>query len=396
LNKLNLTLWAASEVPRPDQLAELSQAGSTRTYTNHALNIRGLYKVVSNVAAGKASGYGEVFVPLPIMDFAVRYSVVIDTANTLAALGGYAAANTATAMTNWFLGGVIAKRVHFAIRTSGGATLASNTLTVSKLAESADAAWIAKSLLVDRFVDAGSYNTIFAFPNKGTTPPTNTGLPAKQPVIFTWRTDRTSAQVTSGIPSGSAYVSLVPFAFESTGNAVNQAFVEGKLNIRQGSASPLTKTFIATDDTTAVLLVTAAANAPADLTAIVPHFTITAGDYTYDFTPKTAATPDPCYNVLPGTNSLKVAAGQAYDIFVMNTRGCASARRADANQLSVQSVQQQSAAATGNADGTVLVSSGTTTTTTTTSTFYFAAASANTMTISFIVAALFAIIAALL
>jgi len=395
LNKLNLTLWASSEVPRPDQLAELSQTGGSRSLTNHPLNVRGLYKVVTNVAPGKASGYGEVFVPLNIMDFAIRYTVAIDNAEGLGTPGGYTNANNLAALNSWFLGGIIVKRVHFVIRTNGGATLAANTNKVTKMVEftaaSPDSAWIVNNLLVDRFMDPGSYNSIFVVPNSNLAAAANVGLATKQVAFLNSRVDRTHAQVAAGIPSGKGYVSAVPFAID--GNK-DQAWAQGTLNFRLGSAV-LSKAYIAGDDT--AVAVGAAEGANPDFAVDVinkdPHFTLTAGDYTYDFTPKGA---DACLNVIPGINSLSVKDGQAYDIFVFNTRGClTAARRVDSNQLTVSSVQQQSASATGNADGTVLVSSGTTTTTTT-STFYFAAASSVSMSISVVVAALFAIIAALL
>jgi len=399
LNKLNLTLWASSEAPRGDQLSELSQTGGTRSLTNHVLNIRGLYKVVTNVAPGTVSGYGEVFVPVNIMDFAIRYTVAIDNAEDLGTNAGtYAKQLIATdiaggnlATYQWYLGGALVKRVHFIVRTSGGATLASNANTVAKLQETAGSAWTFGSILIEKFMDPGSYNSIFVVPN--TDAATNAGLITKAVAMFNSRVDRTHAQVASGIPSGKGFVSAIQFAKDAT---KVQSFDQGVLNFRSG-ASVVSKTFAAATDEPAVALGAAATATPAFATDVVnkdPHFTLSAGDYTFDFTPKT--TPDACLNVMPGVGSLSVKSGQAYDIFVFNTRAClAATRRVDASQLVVATAQQQSASATGNADGTVLVSSGTTTTTTT-STFYFAAASSVSMSISVVVAALFAIIAALL
>jgi len=395
LNKLNLTLWAASEVPQPEQLAELSQAGGARSLTNHPLNVRGLYKVVSNVAPGKASGYGEVFVPLNIMDFAIRYTVAIDDAEGLGTtLGTYVkqAITVANfAKSSWFLGGALVKRVHFVVRTNGGATLAANTNGVTKIQETTG--WVEKSMLIEKFVDAGSYNSIFAVPN--TAALANTGVAAVQPVAFTIRVDRTHAQVADGIPSGKAFVSVIPFALDGTA-AKNQAFKDGTINFRLGSTLVSSKTFVTADNTAVAVAAawTAAPTFATDVINLAPHFTLAAGDYTFDFNPM--ATADACLNNIPGSNSLTVQSGQAYDVLVMNSRGClAATRRADASLLTVAAVQQQSAVATGNADGSILVSSGTTTTTTTTN-FYFAAASSVSMSISVVVAALFAIIAALL
>jgi len=201
LSDTPISLWASSEVPRGDQVYEQSQVIGNSVFTNHPLTTEGLYPVINNVAAGTVSGYGEVFVPLPIMDFAIRwvvtaafdyaftstYSKAAFADRTLAAVaGGKSPANPILLAETHYWFSPVLKRVNFLVKTNGGSTLTGmwssrrgihpfvlpTTATRGFLAGTTGAAGDSKTLTpafsttVDEYVEPGQYYTIFVYPAK--------------------------------------------------------------------------------------------------------------------------------------------------------------------------------------------------------------------------------------
>jgi len=261
LSTTPISLWASYEIPRADQVYEQSQVIGNSVFTNHPATTEGLYPVLSNVAAGKVSGYGEVFVPLPIMDFAIRWTIVssLDYTDTSTAstdgktavkTAGKSPANPITVPLTQFWFAPVHKRVHFLLKTDGGATLtgASHDLRITnpfvfpttaargfKAATSSATQTPAASLTVDEYLEPGQYYTIFVYPAKQysntassatlinrykntlTTPVTAYQEPAIIRVAI--RLDHTMATVatasttglTAPITSGKGLLSFVPF-----------------------------------------------------------------------------------------------------------------------------------------------------------------------------------------
>jgi len=262
LSTTPISLWASYEIPRADQVYEQSQVIGNSVFTNHPATTEGLYPVLSNVAAGKVSGYGEVFIPLPIMDFAIRWTIIatLDYADTITAstdgktaaakaVGG-SPANPITLPLTQFWFAPVHKRVHFLLKTDGGATLTgtSHDLRVAhpfvfpttaargfKAATDSKTQTPAASLTVDEYLEPGQYYTIFVYPAKQysntasaatninrykntlTTPVTAYQEPAIIRIAI--RLDHTMATVatasttglTAPITSGKGLLSFVPF-----------------------------------------------------------------------------------------------------------------------------------------------------------------------------------------
>jgi len=196
LSETPISLWASYDVPHGDQVYEQSQVMADSVFTNHPATSEGLYPVVKNVAAGTVSGYGEVFVPLPIMDFAIRW--VIGTTYDALFLATTAATNilsittstagnkspaspVSAAQTHFFFAPML-KRVHFLIKTNGDATLSGSYAKVRNVnpfvvlpatatrtfAASTDSKTVTPAYVgsIDEYVEPGQYYTIFAYPAK--------------------------------------------------------------------------------------------------------------------------------------------------------------------------------------------------------------------------------------
>lgn len=426
-NRVKLDLFASSELPRPDQAHESSQTGGTRAVLNHPLNIRGFYKVLSGVAPGACSGYSEVFVPVAIMDFAVRWTVVRDH---IAAIGGVVANADATSGINlqntalptlsatqtagtqwWFLGGARQKKVNILIRTESGATLSGSVGALGKTPFRnyvATLEWVNQGAVSsDVFVEAGSFYSFAVTPTAGavlaqSNPPANA-------IAVLAHLDRTVEDVSTGVPTGKAFLTVgtirsakVMDTTTSTTAANAQSFGGMTINMKPKSGSASTTytfaAFAANTDAKGQFTDLAVRELTASLTAennqwdpsyVQYHFSLAAGAYTLDNSASST-----CYNTIPATD-ITLASGDFVYAYVMNVYGCVNNNN-DQTKLTTLFCSQQAAAATGNDANTLLNPSTSTTTPGASPQFFFAAAPAVSMSVSMIVATLFAVVAALL
>lgn len=358
-----LSLWASYEFPRPDQAVPMSQNYGLRYMTNHPAMNRGLYPVLTNVVSGGCSGYGEVFVPLMIMDYAMRFTIIRNNAEMGAGIP-YNGLYTTPGMTNqndptgaspntqWFWAAATHKRINFNLKTSGYSTIiATNALGNAAFrfygtgtAGTFKANYFSNPVYLDNYMEPGQYYTIIA-----TSPvalATTTYTPSKFPntnvVNLFFRLDQTIDMVASGVPSGKAIVNWIPFATQDFQAA------SGRINFRPKSGNVnLSPTMLAT--------IKYASQASASVQAWntpVPALFVDPGSYIFDYTPASAAT-TPCLNKVPGTTTVSVSAGNTTDIFLLNSFGCVLNTNNE-NLLTVSTCLTQSARTSGNAAGTLL------------------------------------------
>jgi len=343
--KLSLTrinLWASYEVPRPEIVVEGSQVAGTQKTTGHPLTQEGLYPVVVNVAPGTITGYSEVYVPVFIMDFAVRKLISASTSAAIAANDlTYAAAGTN------FIYAPIYKRVHFVLKTDGGATLSgrfgtdllnqewpfvgdqqSGKATVGSTATTNQNSNTA--LTLDEYVEAGEYYSVFATAS-GLTDKTVYAYPRSDILRVQYRRDRTIDTISSGIPSGKGSLNLIAFG--------SQDWTTTTFSLQQGATSNSPTMLTAGARTTVVAGLT-----PMDWTAVGPNeIQLNVGTYTYS-----AATGIDCYKTIPTVaTNIVVADGGIYDLFVLNAYGC-DLNSGGVARLNVV-VQQRAAVAAANA-----------------------------------------------
>jgi len=283
LSETPISLWASYDVPHGDQTYEQSQVMADSVFTNHPATSEGLYPVIKNVAAGTVSGYGEVFVPLPIMDFAIRWVVAASydagfTATTSGAgaltiaettAGGKSPASPAAATYTHFFFAPMLKRVHFLIKTNGDATLAGKFAKVRNanpfvvlpatatrtFAASTDSKTVTPgyAATIDEYVEPGQYYTIFAYPSKSygsaeAVAKTRFDKDLTLPVTafqdsaiarFAIRLDHTHATtgIQKSIDSGKGLVAFVPFFNRENGAGVitNQDFTGATVVFKQGT-----------------------------------------------------------------------------------------------------------------------------------------------------------------
>jgi len=424
LSETPLTLWASYEVPRTELVTEQSQVIANSVFTNHPATTEGLYPVVSNVAAGKVSGYGEVFVPIPIMDFAIRWIIgaMHDIAFTSASgvvtnkvIGGSSAnpfgdaSATLVPKTHFWLAPVL-KRVHFVLKTDGGATLTGLSgdkrilspfvfpSTATRGFE-APAAFVdpltpatyksiipAFSLTVDEYIEPGQYYTIFAYPAKQYSNTANaatmvnrfkntlTTVTAYQdPAILrvAIRLDHTMAStgIQTAISSAKGLVAFVPFFHREVydGAAVTvtkQDFSTGAVSFKQGSTEVLAITAANMAATygknLAVVMRSVVGNTLADgvdsadgsgTLAATDALTVN-GDTAYSAVSVGTSTlsytlaGSNCYTTVPSGQSITIASQTITDLFVLNAYGCLEAG-SDTSLLSLVPVVRASAATTG-------------------------------------------------
>jgi len=421
-NKIKLDLFASSELPRADQAYETSQSFGVKSAVNHVLNVRGFYKVLSGVSAGACSGYSEVFVPLAIMDFAIRWTVIRDSLNAHAAADAvsgitFALINTVTPTVSlntaagvaWFLGGAYHKKVNFAVRTEGGAlisgAIAAGGALNYRFFDAANRWLTVGAVSNDVFVEAGSYYTLAVTPSAPVVGTDSLGVtnPVPRFLAILGHLDRSVDDVSNGIPSGNAYVKIAHLRSRvNTANAAvvatnSQNFGAKVINMRPkngGSAS--TYTFAAWHASNAF------AGEVRDLSArdggettdnnlwtasyIQNHFNLVAGTYTLDVTGSTS-----CVDSLPSTD-VTLKAGDLAVAYVLNVYGCLMNSN-DQAQLKTVICSLQSAVASGN-DANTLLNPGVSTPAPA-APFFFAAAPAVSVSVSMVVALLFAVVAAL-
>jgi hypothetical protein len=381
--KLSLTylhLFAQYEFPRPEEVVEGSQIGSAATFTGHPATTEGAYPVVVNVAPNTVSGYGEVFVPLFIMDFAVRFVITADYANertATAGTAGFAAGSNADfTKQTWFQFSPVFKRVHFIINTDGFATLtgipvASNPSGdpypfVGSLQEGIPDSTnvdvtkrfslvatgnqnLLKQITLDNYVEPGQYYSIFVTANDPSAGSYTVYNWQRSSIITAlWRLDGNVQRTSTGITAGKGLLTLVPFAnnqqFNPTAapNVVSGAFT---LQLAGSNTVPTTT------DLTTVGLNTAQAfvATPAAALATDNNIQLSPGSYSWTYTlinTNNVATAT-CLNNIPGPGTLTINSGDQLDVFVLNTFGCLK-KSNDATQLKVLFVTRQSAVATNN------------------------------------------------
>lgn len=329
LSQTRINLWASYEVPRPEILAEGSQITGTNKVTGHPVTQEGLYPVVVNVAPGTVTGYSEVYVPVYIMDLAVR--------RQMAALDTFAAITNDLAYTQGgYIFAPIYKRVHYVIKTDGYATLSARQLAGAgtdalvyeypvvstaagqmKLNEAPSAAndprlyTPSSAVTVDEYVEPGEYYSIFASAgnlaaaNVATT--TTYAYPRSDLFTVYYRRDRTVDMISSGITSGKGSINLISFPF--------QTWTATTLNFQLAS----TTTTAAMASFAANTMVAASATGPVTYLATTGNeLQLPAGAYTYS----TSGGTD-CYTTMPtSVSSINIADQGIYDIFVLNTLGC--------------------------------------------------------------------------
>jgi hypothetical protein len=345
--KLSLTrinLWASYEVPRPEIVVEGSQVAGTQKTTGHPLTQEGLYPVLVNVAPGTITGYSEVYVPVFIMDFAVRKLISTSTSTTLAA-NDVAYANGGTN----FIYAPIYKRVHFVLKTDGGATLSGRFGTdllaqewplvgdqqSGKIGVSSTATGNQNSntaVTLDEYVEAGEYYSVFATAS-GLTDKTVYAYPRSDILRVQYRRDRAVDTISSGIPTGKGNLNLIAFGSQdwtTTTFSLQQAAVSNSPTMATAGANNAR----------------AAAVTPIDWSATPVgnnEIQLNVGTYTYS-----AATGTDCYRTIPTVaTNIVIADGGIYDLFVLNAYGC-DLNSGGVARLNVV-VQQRAAVAAANA-----------------------------------------------
>jgi hypothetical protein len=406
LKDVKLTLWGSYEVPRPEQTVELGQKVGVSLVPRSPAQTRGLYGVVSTVSSGTCSGYGETWIPLIIMDYAVRHTIVRDNLDVNAYYAGVnlaaynslgvnnqknPALDTAPGFSQWFWGAPFFKRAHFLVKTESGATLTGESNNVPARADAV--AWATSALLLDEYMEPGQYYTLIA---TGPSTPLTTAVTATPNTFATgaslryfWRLDRTIESVASGssLAAGKANVNFVPFGNQN---------LRGTINFRRKGATNinLTPTIAATDSYAVAASVASTALVAFTWNAPAAPLIADAGDYTFDHTVDTNVLNNPnndvCLNKLPGSTDVTLVSGDTIDIYLLNSYGC-KINNNDANRLVVSVCKTQSALLTGHAVMTLLDGSAAPSP----SPFFAGSASATTSSVALLSAALLAIIAAL-
>jgi hypothetical protein len=356
LSETKLTLWASFEYPRPSDTVAWSQDMGQVVTTGHPLTTRGLYPVVTNVAANQVSGYGEVFVPLFIMDFAVRFVVGFSGAGYTTATSAMndnanrGVSGASTVVDDWFYYAPIFKRVNFVLKTEGYTTLVGDTgatgLTFPGVTAGGNTYHagsftpgtnnIATALLTDIYMEPGEFYTIFATGNNRATHLTK--LQSDGMVRLEIRKDLTVDDVHSDFVSTSGSVVFVPFAMSG---ANSQAFAA--INIAGQGAGSTTQARTWNNNAKAVNSAVISTWLATGWPTTERALQLTPGAYTYN----QATTGTTCYNNLP-SGTFSVEAGQRLEIFVLNTEGCVSNSNS-LSQLVTVKTNFQSATASGHA-----------------------------------------------
>jgi hypothetical protein len=188
-----LTVWASYEQPDITRVIPGSRNMGLGTSAGSPVGSQGLYPVVAGVKAGSVSGYGEVFVPLYIMDYAVRPQIWagcgsttlqssgtwtrqwLDCTDSYDAIGGKtnnaAEAATANFLTEngvWYEGAPVFKRASFIIKTDGHSTInafgQADNMNRRSPDSSLRAACRAGTPLAFRFVEPGAFYSLYVTP----------------------------------------------------------------------------------------------------------------------------------------------------------------------------------------------------------------------------------------
>jgi hypothetical protein len=391
-----LSLYASYETPSPDQIVDMSQNTANRRTGNHPGFTRGLYGVLSKVSSGAVTGYGEVFVPIPIMDFALRFTIVFDlptelndqfsslnngNAAVVPNVASYVSGNQVLSNANrrdnqqnptagqtgahqqWFWGAPIFKRVNFVVKTEGFSTLSGNAIRTVRSAPVPaapvtipDYAWVDNGVLLDEYMEPGQYYTLIATPQAynaiGNLPYSPSQIQIGRVVRYFWRLDKTIDQISSGIPSGQARIQFLSFAEQTFATATT-----GTLTLRgKSSNSQQTNIILNAASTYAVLADRANVNWVWNTPSAGTQ--VQAGNFRFDYVPGNdgvapAGVSNLCLARIPSPTDVTLNAGDNVDVFVLNAFGCVVANN-DFNQLSSAIVITESAIKTGHANATLL------------------------------------------
>jgi hypothetical protein len=358
-----LNLWASFEYPRPEQTAQWSKDLGETMNTGHPLTTRGLYPVIVNVKGNTVTGYGEVFVPLYIMDFAVRRVVGSSgaTAATVPLFPGNIVDPAASGRLESFLYSPIYKRVSFIVKTESFATLvgaattnaadvgfayagavpSGSTLTAQHIGYfQGSEATLASTPLTDLYMEPGEFYTVGVVSNIRSA----AAIPTNGAVVFTLRRDLSVDDVATDLTLlGSASNGFVTFVPSTPGidttplpagaAAGFQNFGVINVGLTGATATERTYAFNTLRVTSGAIGTVYAVVAASTTVAVNPVFgpnalvggyptsvkatTLAAGAYSY--AQKTAGAN--CLDTLPA-GTFTVVAGERFDIFVLNTRGC--------------------------------------------------------------------------
>jgi hypothetical protein len=358
LSETKLSLWASFEYPRPEDSQAWTQEIGDVLVTGNPLSTRGLYPVVTNVAANTVSGYGEVHVPVFIMDFAVRQVIGVSAVSLFTGAAAPTASMNNNANRAWYAYAPMFKRVSFVVKTDGYATVAGQKGTTMPLGvldlsgsggahagyfdAAVNSASLIPSLLTDQYVEPGEFYSIFAIANTRTGP---TKVQSDGLVRYQVRRDLSVDDVHNDLLTTTGSVIFVPFAKSvgsdptsgntqvfgtvtivgpgSTGVSTDRTFGNSAVELRTGSIG----------DT----LITLTTGYPAQERAVQ----MTPGTYTYS--QKTAGAT--CQANLP-SGSFTITAGVRTEVFVLGTEGCTTATT---SSLVTVVTQMQSATASGHA-----------------------------------------------
>jgi len=351
LSQTRINLWASYEVPRPEVVVEGSQVMGTQVTTGHPVTQEGLYPVVVNVAPGTVTGYGEIYVPIFIMDLAVRKEISYGVTGTAPNAVGTNDLAYTTATTT-FIYAPIYKRVHYVLKTDGGATLSARqgtdaagniyewpfvgTSQTTKAGLTASAPGTGNqngdtAFTLDEYAEPGEYYSVIA--SAGALPGTSAVYAYPRSDIFSvsYRRDRTIDSNSAGIQSGKGVLNLIPFLFQ------NWATTTFSLQLGTTTTTP-------TMATAGVSTAIASATTPVTYPATTPNeIQLSTGTYTYS-----AAAGTTCENTIPtSANTITITDGGIYDFFVLNVFGC-NINGPSTSKLNVV-VQQRAAAAAANA-----------------------------------------------
>jgi hypothetical protein len=343
ISDVKLTLWASYGIPRPALLAEQSQffGPSCVKATDIPLEQKGLYPVVVDVAAGEVSDYGEVHVPVFIMDFAVRpiireldcrglplgatttfYTFPFSSAaGSTATTGGNSDSPQPTAgyaSLGWFDLAPVFKRVSFVLKTDGF-----STLSVATAAFPVGGVTTGSFNLVAEFMEVGEAYTLVSSAS-GATALAAAADSARQLTGHTrayWRRDMSVTSVSTASSATAATtgtIRVVPLP--------GQTFTNLKLQVSGRTATwPTTP---ATGFTTNLFqaAATSAVGKPTwgPTTSTTEILALAPATYTYTVAEMGAVVADgasTCAVTIPA-GSVTVVAGTHVDIISVNTLGC--------------------------------------------------------------------------
>jgi hypothetical protein len=281
---------------------------------------------VTNVAAGSVSDYGEVHIPLFIMDYATR-PIIRESKCTPPAVSYTAKTDDPTDFANanvqtWFEMAPVFKRVNFIVKTNSFATLTGRTPTADAAAvfprvpASTDYTPL-NSLLLSEYLEPGQFYSLAAYPVEDTAASAN--VEASKHLRYSWRLDNTVTSVSSGIAANVGTFRIVPLP-----GITSQALTGVGFSI-SGSSATFASTFNPAQWIVAKNVGTGTADVAAQTGARSAWFEPVSGEQlslapgTYTYSAPQAA--DACSGTIPA-GTFTIQAGKATELFVMGSYAC--------------------------------------------------------------------------